>query len=305
MLSSTKKRNLQRNILHWYKLHGRTLPWRGIKDPYRILISEIMLQQTQVSRVLEKYPRFLKRFPTMRALASSAQRHVVIRWQGMGYNNRAVRLHKLAGLVVSDNAGKLPAQYESLRALPGIGRYTANAILSSAFHKPVPVVDINVRRVLSRILWRMRSLRDLKEEVTIWKAAETILPRRSAYRWNQALMDLGATVCTSRAPLCHECPARSVCASAHSMVRTDAKLPRREPSRKGIPNRIYRGKIIQFLRMKDPLPLNLRTIAGHLQKRAGKPDKIWLQSLLRSLEKDGLIRFQSSRKSGMRNIVLA
>ena len=145
-------------VLRWYRQNGRTLPWRGEQDPYRVLVSEVMLQQTQVSRVLEKYPLFLKQFPTLRALARAERSSVIRAWRGMGYNNRAVRLHLLAQTVVNSHGGVLPRTEEELTLLPGIGRYTARALLSSVFHIPVPVVDVNVHRFFSRLFWPMRTL---------------------------------------------------------------------------------------------------------------------------------------------------
>ena len=163
-------------VLRWYARHGRILPWRETRNPYRILISETMLQQTQVQRVLTRYPEFLHRFPTFRSLAKAPLRDVVMIWRGMGYNNRAVRLHLLARAVVQEHDGVLPDNHEALSALPGIGRYTANALLAFAFGRTVPVVDVNVRRVLSRILWEMESMNSVQEEKAVWKAAERLLP---------------------------------------------------------------------------------------------------------------------------------
>ena len=140
-LPGAARGELARAILRWYSHNGRSLPWRDISDPYRILVSEIMLQQTYVSRVLTKYPEFLRRFPTIRKLAAGSQKDVVVAWQGMGYNNRAVRLYRLAKTIVQDYGGRFPQSYADLLALPGIGRYTANALLSSAFGSDVPIVD--------------------------------------------------------------------------------------------------------------------------------------------------------------------
>jgi A/G-specific adenine glycosylase len=277
-------------ILSWYGTSGRRLPWRGIKDPYRILLSEIMLQQTQVSRVLEKYPAFLQRFPTIRSLAAARQSDVVRAWQGMGYNNRAVRLSTLAKTVVDEHSGRIPRNYDGLLALPGIGPYTARAVLSSAFGLAVPVVDVNVRRFLSRIFWRMPRFSSMRSDADIWRLAHEILPSRSAYDWNQALMDAGATVCTARSPRCQECPVAGLCASRTSMIREGTPTRLRELSYAGVPYRIYRGRIVERLR-SVPRGSSLRMdMLGRAVFSGFSPrNRRWLLGLFTGLEKDGLI----------------
>lgn len=282
---------LRRTILKWYSRHGRNLPWRGIHDPYRILLSEIMLQQTQVSRVLEKYPLFLKRFPSLSALARANRSDIVRAWKGMGYNNRAVRLHALAQTVISVHRGRIPKTEDGLTALPGIGTYTARAVLCSAFGTPVSFVDVNIRRLLSRILWKMPHTAAMVPERTIAGAAEQLLPRRKAYDWNQALMDLGATICTARSPQCDVCPLSRLCASAQMMSGPPLSRARKEPSLHGVPRRIYRGRIIEQLRKsgrRTGLPLNV--IGPRVLPRFGSKDRVWLEHLLIALERDGLVR---------------
>ncbi len=247
-----------------------------------------MLQQTQVSRVLVKYPEFLQRFPTIKTLAAARQRDVVIAWQGMGYNNRAVRLHQLAMRIVQQLGGKFPQTYEELVTLPGIGRYTANALLSSAFRKNVPIVDINVRRVLSRIFWRMKTNTDMKPEREIWTLADVLVPKVGAYDWNQALMDLGATICTTRVPLCNDCPVKTLCRSRNYMKRVPSRKARQEPSMDGIPNRIYRGRIVETLRTHQQ-QLRPDVIGKAIHPKYSAKSKAWLESLLAGLEKDGVI----------------
>ena len=290
MLRNDKRLRIQRAILSWYRKHGRQLPWRKTKDPYRILVSEVMLQQTQVNRVLEKYPEFLRRFPSIGVLAKAPKRDVVMAWSGMGYNNRAVRLHALAQQVARHHQGSLPQSCETLLALPGIGKYTAHAVLSSAFGRRRAVVDTNVRRVLSRLLWEMPSTSGRMDERSAWSAAETLLPKRSFYKWNQALMDLGATLCTARAPRCSACPAVKYCASATSMKDRGRRKRRTEPAFRGVPNRIYRGRIVEMLRRSNGRKhTSVTRIETGLFGRNGRPSKLWLAELLRSLEKDGLV----------------
>lgn len=278
-------------VFAWYRTSGRTLPWRGEADPYRILVSEIMLQQTQVSRVLEKYPLFLKHFPTLHALARARRSRVIRTWQGMGYNNRAVRLHQLAQTVVRTSGGMLPKTEQELLALPGIGRYTARAIMSSAFARRVPVVDVNIQRFFSRHFWPMRNLTAMRPLRDVEAHAQRQFPPRNGYAWNQALMDLGALVCTARAPRCASCPVASSCRSRSTMKRVAVVEHKREPSFYGVPERIHRGRIVDHLRSLrhgDSLPV------AHLGKsilpRFSDRNLTWLRRLLTQLERDGLVR---------------
>jgi A/G-specific adenine glycosylase len=296
MRQRNKHRTVVRAILRWYAMRGRTLPWRGISNPYRILISEIMLQQTQVSRVLEKYPQFLRRFPTLRSLARAQQRDVVLAWRGMGYNNRAVRLHQLALAVVHHHRGKIPQDFDSLIALPGIGRYTANALLSSAFRNQVPVVDVNIQRLLSRIFWRMKTTGAMRRTHELWDLAEAILPKGRAYDWNQALMDVGALVCTARNPKCASCPVGSLCSSRTTMTRTPAPRSQREPALNGIPHRIYRGRIVEALRgLNGTQSIRADVLARAIHPNFGRRNVTWFRTLLSRLERDGLIHVRGNR----------
>ncbi len=248
-----------------------------------------MLQQTQVKRVLTKYPEFLALFPTLQRLANASQKDVVTAWRGMGYNNRAVRLHRLAKALVCEHKRNWPTDLPGLIALPGVGVYTAHAMMAFAFRKRVPVVDINIRRVLSRVFWRMRDTGTLRPEKEIWETAASILPPKNVYDWNQALMDLGASVCTARAPSCNACPLAGVCRSAKRMRPRPRKPFAAEPSRKGIPNRAYRGKIIEALRSRrSGIPVS-RLGPMITPDFAGK-DLPWLKSLIDALATDGLVR---------------
>lgn len=280
--------NCHRAILQWYRHHGRKLPWRRTKDPFRILVSEVMLQQTQVSRVLQKYPPFLRRFPTLSRLARASQADVLRAWQGMGYNNRAVRLHRLAKKVKKEFNGSLPGAINDLQSLPGVGRYTAHAVACFAFHQHVPVVDTNIARVLSRLLPRQRA--------DLWSLAERLLPNRKAYDWNQALMDLGATVCTASNPRCGQCPLSRSCPSSFR-VKPIGGVARREPGRDGVPNRIYRGRVIELLRNLNGTRFISANAVGKIIKSSYTPkDRIWLSRLLGSLEEDGLVALRKKRR---------
>jgi A/G-specific adenine glycosylase len=215
----------QRRLLAWYARHGRDLPWRRTRVPYRVLVSEIMLQQTQVERVVPKYRQFLRAYPTLRALAAADVADVRRVWYPLGYNIRPVRLHAIARETMARYGGRLPDDGGALRALPGIGRYTAGAMLSFAFGRDAAVLDTNVRRVLGRVFFGPRRLRRLRGDGRLWALAESLVPRGRGYNFNQALMDFGATWCTARRPRCTPCPLRGVCATfpAHARAGEQTK----------------------------------------------------------------------------------
>jgi A/G-specific adenine glycosylase len=204
-------RTIASRLLTWYARHGRRLPWRGARDPYRVWVSEIMLQQTQVETVIPYYRRWLKRFPTVRALAAASERAVLQVWEGLGYYSRARNLHRAAQQVVSAHDGRLPATPAGLRALPGIGRYTAAAIASICFKADTAVLDGNVKRVLARVFDFREDVKSPRGEARLWDLAQSLAPAGRAGDYNQAVMDLGALVCTPRAPACAACPLRTVC----------------------------------------------------------------------------------------------
>jgi A/G-specific adenine glycosylase len=206
-------RRFQRNLLGWYGKHGRDLPWRRTRVPYRVLVSEIMLQQTQVDRVIPKYLEFLRTYPTMRRLAAAPVDDVRRLWYPLGYNIRPVRLHAIARETVARYRGRLPDDGEALRGLPGIGRYTAGAIRCFAYGRDVAVLDTNVRRVLGRVFLGPRRLARAHGDAGFWDLADGLVPAGHGYDFNQALMDFGATWCTPRKPRCVTCCMKSFCAS--------------------------------------------------------------------------------------------
>jgi A/G-specific adenine glycosylase len=213
-----------RKLLAWYKRNARVLPWRETRNPYAILVSEFMLQQTQVRRVLEYFPRFMARFPTIASLAGARPRAVMEEWDGLGYYARARNLHKLAREVTRRHDGTVPDKPEELRTLPGVGRYTAGAVACFAYEKPVPTVDTNVRRVLTRVFGNAKvEMRNAE----LWKLASRLVPKDGprAWRFNQALMELGALVCKARQPKCPECPVRSDCRAVRSGMRIRNRPP--------------------------------------------------------------------------------
>lgn len=291
--SREKDSRIVSTVLHWYRGNGRSLPWRGTRDAYRILLSEVMLQQTQVSRVVVAYKAFLRKFPTLRSLARARQREVTVQWQGMGYNNRAVRLHRLAREITLSRRGRIPSTPDELLALPGIGRYTANALLCFAFNHDVPIVDINIRRVLSRIFWTMPSPSHLRAESEIWHKAAALLPPYKARAWNQALMDFGATVCTARRPGCSACPLRALCLSRPYMSRPPRHITRWEPGFHGVPNRLYRGRIVDELRHRRR-GIPAYTLARKVAPQFTYRNAAWFSRILQSLQDDGLLRIRGN-----------
>jgi A/G-specific adenine glycosylase len=205
--------DFRRRLLRWFRQHGRDLPWRRTRDPYHVIVSEFMLQQTQVSRVEAYYQRFLDRYPSIQSLAAAPPAVVRESWDGLGYYRRAANLHRLAQEVVRDHAGVIPDDPVELRRLPGVGRYTAGAVASFAFERRAAAVDTNVARVLQRAFHPRVPLKGLGTR--LWDTAEQLIPRRGKGAWafNQGIMELGALICTARVARCGECPVRLACAT--------------------------------------------------------------------------------------------
>ena len=210
------RNKFRRKLLRWYKANRRDLPWRASRDPYNIWVSEVMLQQTRVAAVLDHYAAFLQKFPDIAALAQARESEVLAAWSGLGYYRRARALQRAASEVATRHGGQLPRAAAALMELPGIGRYTGNAIASIAFDEPVPVVDGNVDRVLTRFTGRTLTQADL------WTVAGELLDRRQPGDFNQALMEFGATLCTPQSPKCGECPVHALCASRGKVDRKRA-----------------------------------------------------------------------------------
>lgn len=260
-------------LLAWYAAHKRDLPWRrDARDPYRVWISETLLQQTQVKIVIPYYERFLARFPDVFALASARLDDVLKTWEGAGYYARARNLHRAAQDIVARFGGKLPGTVEELLSLPGIGRYTAGAIASIAFQRDAPVVDGNVARVLCRYFKIARDVKSAETQKELWELAENLLPRGSAGDFNQAVMELGATVCAPRNPNCDACPVNRSCAARRLVLQE--KLPVK-PAKKKLPHHEIavgvvwkRGKILIARRFdKDLLGGLWEFPGGHREKR--------------------------------------
>lgn len=208
---SGDRRWFRTRLLAWYRQHGRDLPWRRTDDPYHVLVSEIMLQQTQVDRVLPKYHEWLDRFPSLAALAAADESEVVKAWYPLGYNIRPKRLQSIARESVSRHNGQLPDDHATLLSFKGIGAYTAGAVMSFAFRKREAIVDTNVARVLFRIFVSRGNPKTTPMKRHLWDLSRAVLPHRHVFDFNQALMDFGATVCTARNPKCPACPLKKRC----------------------------------------------------------------------------------------------
>jgi A/G-specific adenine glycosylase len=204
--------SFRRSLLAWYRRHGRDLPWRRTRDPYAILVSEFMLQQTQVATVIPYYNEWMRRFPDFAALARASEQEVLHAWQGLGYYARARNLRTTATTVMKTHGGNFPRVLQAIQALPGIGRYTANAVATFAFDQAVPIVEANIARLLARLTDLQMPIDTRAGREMLWSHAEALLPSRAPGAYNSALMDLGALVCTVR-PKCGLCPVRDCCAA--------------------------------------------------------------------------------------------
>jgi A/G-specific adenine glycosylase len=223
LISQKNTRTFRRSLLRWYRHYGRDLPWRRRTDPYAVLVSEFMLQQTQVATVIPYYNKWLRRFPDLVALAHASENDVLHAWQGLGYYARARNLHAAAKTIASKHSGKFPQLADELKSLPGVGHYTANAIVTFAFGQSVPIVEANIARLLTRITNYQQPIDSGRGREAIWQIASTLVPARGARAFNSALMDLGALVCRPR-PKCQVCPVRRLCRASKPET-----LPRKRP----------------------------------------------------------------------------
>jgi A/G-specific adenine glycosylase len=291
---------LQGKLLAWYEAHRRDLPWRRTRDPYHILLSEMMLQQTQVPRVLPRYLAWLERFPTLEALAAAPTADVLREWSGLGYNSRAVRLQAVARQVVAEHGGRMPREVEALRALPGIGDYTARAVACFAYEQDVPVLDTNVKRVLHRVLVGPDAPKPQLTDRQFWALAERAVPAGRGYDWNQALMDFGSSVCTARKPACLICPLRDICQAAPYIgtVLAEQETARRRVARTGgatatpftSTNRFFRGQVLRALGgLGAGEALDLVALGPQVKVGYAEADRDWLYALVAGLHRDGLV----------------
>lgn len=288
-------RRFRATLLAWYAHAARDLPWRTTRDPYAIVVSELMLQQTQVDRVIPKYNAWMAQFPTVHALAQASTREVLAAWQGLGYNRRAQFLHAMAKEVVETHAGVFPDSIDGLLSLPGIGPYTARAVMNFAFERPEPIVETNVRRVLSRIFVSYTQTLTITED-DYWALARAVTPQKNHYNFNQAIMDFGAVVCLAKKPRCGQCSFQDMCASYPRIL--DAQPRHLRVTKKvnetlyfGKPRRIWRGKILAFLHTEPYVHrgATLTRIGQHIQDDFSAERAPWLQTVLDTLIADGMI----------------
>jgi len=210
---------LRARLLHWFAEHGRDLPWRRTYSPYHIWISEIMLQQTQMDRAVSYFERWMKHLPHIAAVADAPEEKILKLWEGLGYYNRARNIHRSALLLLQNHMGKLPEDYDELLRLPGIGKYTAGAIMSLAFNRDYPVVDANVERIFSRLFNISTPIKSIENRNFLWETAQDLLPAGKARSFNQALMELGGLICLPEKPQCRTCPFTDICeAFRHDLI---------------------------------------------------------------------------------------
>lgn len=300
-------RALHEAAARWYAANARVLPWRGVRDPYAVLVSEVMLQQTQAERVIPKYEAFLAAFPTLRDLAAAEPAAIIRLWAGMGYNRRAVHLHALARRVADEHGGRLPETAAELRRLPGVGPYTAAAVACFAFGERVPALDTNIHRVLSRVVNGVSA----PSRAAVALQGGALLPADDAVispsDWQQALMDVGATVCNARRPDCPRCPFLTRCAAAPflrppgdaALARASIPYAPRQSKFHGSA-RYFRGRVVDFLRAQpegqaDEREVEAAVRAAEAASGARSPRSV--RELLDGLERDGLARRDGARVS--------
>ena len=278
-------------VFLWWDSEKRDLPWRISRDPWAILVSEFMLQQTQASRVVEKYKTFLKRFPNPTTCANSTPGKVIELWSGLGYNRRAINLHRTAKTIAEKHKGTVPDELSLLLDLPGIGDYTARAILAFSFEKDVAVVDVNVKRVLSRLEGRTLSMKEAQS------IADQNLPTGEGWRWNQAMIEIGATICTARKTKCDKCPLKETCTWTKNQAATDPAISVKSKKLETFEgsDRQGRGKLINALRNEPIMGKDVPQILGWPN------DHKRCKRVLEKLEKDGLIVIADSGKISLPN----
>lgn len=281
-------------ILKWFAIEARKFPWRyHAPEPYHVLISEYMLQQTQTTRIAERFPVFIQQFPGIVNLANASNQEIIVAWQGLGYNNRALRLRDCAKVVMTNHDGIIPDNYDALIDLPGIGPYTASAILSFAYGKDIPVIDVNIHRIYARILG-FSDPADAKKNV-IASFAEYAYPKGHSSAWHQALMDIGAKWCKASQAMCSECPLNIHCKSAYKVQVSTKKKQKKEPAHREVPNRIWRGKTVEYLRNSEFFSADkTKLLRAIIEDDINHEDIAWFdQIILTGLVKDQLIEYDN------------
>lgn len=302
-LGVVTREHFQDALIRWFGDNARDLPWRRTRDPWRVLVSEVMLQQIQVQRAIPFYERFLVRFPTVEALAEAPLAEAIRVWGDLGRYRRIVYLHETARVVVEEHDGLIPSEPEDLLKLPGIGPYTAGAVACFAFEKDAGFVDTNMRRVLHRLFYGVQAATRATDK-DLLEIARNLVPEGRGWRWNQALMETGALLCTARRPRCDECPLREFCRARAEVASSGwPQQERKTPSfRYEDSNRYYRGKVLAELReisYAGTESIDLRELGRRVRPDFHERETSWLQAAVESLRKDGLAKISSGSGAAM------
>ncbi len=278
-------------LISWYEENARDLPWRRTRDPWRVLVSEVMLQQIQVKRAVPFYEAFVERFPTARALSEAPLSEAIKAWGDLGRYRRVVNLHRTARILVEEYDGAVPSDPEVLVKLPGVGPYTAGAVACFAFGEDAAFLDTNVRRVLHRLFFGAEVPEPTAKEKQLLSLAGTLVPRGRGWEWGQAVIEFGALRCTARKPICERCPLSDLCAARPTVRARLATLPRagKAARRYEGSNRYYRGRVLAVLREAPGEGVTLLELGEVLREGFGEEDLPWLLEVVQSLEKDGLV----------------
>ncbi len=293
-LPESKVAAIRDGLLGWFAANARDLPWRRTRDPYAILVSEVMLQQTQVDRVIPYYERWLGQFPDVTALANATTAAVITAWAGLGYNRRAVNLQRTVRFVVEERGGVFPSDVADLLTLPGIGPYTSGAIAAFAFEQDAAFIDTNMRRVLHRVAFGPDVPDQLRHDREVIPVARQLVPPGRGWEWNQGLIEFGALQCTARKPACLVCPLRPECASYPAILGALASVPKGSRKKPEAPfegsNRFYRGRVIDALRVAPSAGLSLNELGAAVKPDFTAADLPWIDGVVAGLARDGLAR---------------
>ena len=283
-------------LIRWYGENARDLPWRRTRDPWRVLVSEVMLQQIQVKRAVPFYEAFVERFATPRALAEAPLAEAIRAWGDLGRYRRVVNLHRTVRILLEEFDGEVPSDPEELVKLPGIGPYTAGAVACFAFEEDAAFLDTNARRVLHRLFFGAEVPEPTAKEKQLLSLAEALVPRGRGWEWGQSVIEFGALRCTARKPTCEPCPLSALCAARPTIRAKLATLPRAERAARRYEgsNRYYRGRALAALREAPGEGVTLRELGEGLREGFGEEDLPWLLGVVGSLDKDGLVRMSSA-----------
>lgn len=294
MLSGKDTIRIRSALLKWYRKNRRSYPWRTPDaTPYLVMVSEIMLQQTQASRVAELLPRFIKRFPTFQALSAASTAEVIKAWKGLGYNNRAVRMRDAARIIVHEFNGTIPSDEIVLRKLPGFGSYTAAAVATFVHGIKTVVIDVNVRRVCTRLLSSDHTQMAGRHDSTLSRFILSFIQDADPSEWYQAVMDLGNSICTARQPGCSICPLQNLCVSAHRVTASHDAVQRenkrQEPAFMGRPNRLWRGALVELLRSRNSGLTKDQALEALQLNASDRATREWFDGVVAALAKDGVL----------------